>query len=105
MQLKSRLVLLHAHQKVYRLRNISVAYRLKELGAALPHQSGVHIPTPFPVYDCQTSTDSSHIFILQWVKQLKQKPKSRWERQGNHPGYPKSLCATLNHQNLMVDSM
>ena len=32
MQLKSRLVFLHAHQKVYRLRNILVAYRQKELG-------------------------------------------------------------------------
>ena len=53
MQLKSRLVFLHPHQKVYQLRNISVAYLVKELGAALPHQSGVHIPTPFPVYGCQ----------------------------------------------------
>ena len=43
----------------------------------MPHQSSVCIPTPFPVYDCQRSTDSSHIFILQWVKQLKQKPKSK----------------------------
>ena len=34
MQLKSRLVFLHAHQKVYRWRDISVAYLLKELGAA-----------------------------------------------------------------------
>ena len=48
MQLKSRLVFcLHAHQKVYQLRNILVAYELKELGAALPYQSSVHIPTPF----------------------------------------------------------
>ena len=54
MQLKSRLVFLHAHQKVYQLRNISVAYLLKELRAALPRQSGVHIPTPFPVYGCQS---------------------------------------------------
>ena len=34
MQLKSRLVFLHAHQKVYRWRNILVAYLLKELGVA-----------------------------------------------------------------------
>ena len=88
MQLKSRLVFLHAHQKVYRLRNISVAYWLKELGAALPHQSGVHIPTPFPVYDCQRSTDSSHIFILQWVKQLKQKPKSKVGKTRKSPRVP-----------------
>ena len=88
MQLKSRLVFLHAHQKVYRLRNISVAYRLKELGAALPHQSGVHIHTPFPVYDCQRLTDSSHIFILQWVKQLKQKPKSKVGKTRKSPRVP-----------------
>ena len=60
MQLKSRLVFLHAHQKVYRLRNISVAYWLKELGAALPHQSSVHIPTPCQAYDSQRSIDSDH---------------------------------------------
>ena len=53
MQLKSRLVFLHAHQKVYQLRNISVAYRLKELGAALPHWSSVHIPAPCQAYDSQ----------------------------------------------------
>ena len=88
MQLKSRLVFLHAHQKVYRLRNISVAYWLKELGAALPHQSGVRIPTPFPVYDCQRLTDSSHIFILQWVKQLKQKPKSKVGKTRKSPRVP-----------------
>ena len=88
MQLKSRLVFLHAHQKVYWLRNISVAYWLKELGAALPHQSGVRIRTPFPVYDCQRSTDSSHIFILQWVKQLKQKPKSKVEKTRKSPRVP-----------------
>ena len=88
MQLKSRLVFLHAHQKVYRLRNISVAYQLKELGAALLHQSGAHIPTPFPVYDCQRSTDSSHIFILQWVKQLKQKLKSKVGKTRKSPRVP-----------------
>ena len=32
--------------------------------------------------------DSSHIFILQWVKQLKRNQSERWERRGNHPGYP-----------------
>ena len=88
MQLRSRSVFLHAHQKVYWLRNISVAYLLKELSAALPYQSGVRIPTPFPVYSCQRDTDSSHIFILQWVKQLKQKPKSKVGKMGKSPRVP-----------------
>ena len=88
MQLKSRLIFLHAHQKVYQLRNISVAYRLKELRAALPQQSGVRVPTPFPVYDCQRCPDSSHIFILQWVKQLKQKPKSKVGKTRKSPRVP-----------------
>ena len=70
------------------MRNISVAYQLKELGAALPHQSGVRIPTPFPVYDCQRSTDSSHIFILQWVKQLKHKTKSKVGKTRKSPRVP-----------------
>ena len=53
MQLKSRLVFLHAHQKVYQLRNISVAYLLKELRVALPHQSSIRIPAPCQAYDSQ----------------------------------------------------
>ena len=75
-------------KKCILLRNIWVAYRLKELRAALPHQSGVCIPTPFPVYDCQRLTDSSHIFILQWVKQLKQKPKSKVGKTRKSPRVP-----------------
>ena len=76
---------------MYWLRNKLVAYQLKELGAALPHRSGVHIPTPFPVYDCQRSTDSSHIFILQWVKQLKQKTKSKVGKTRKSPRVPE-IC-------------
>ena len=53
MQLKSRLVFVHEHRKVYRLRNISVAYLLKELWVAVPHQSGVCIPAPCQAYDSQ----------------------------------------------------
>ena len=53
MQLKSRLVFVHAHQKVYRLRNILVANLLKELGAALPHRSDVRILAPCQAYDSQ----------------------------------------------------
>ena len=52
MQLKSRLVFLYAHKKVYRLRNILVAYLLKEPGAALPHH-----PAPCQVYNSNLKVD------------------------------------------------